>query len=609
MTSHIFLTFYFTNWAPTKKKILNNEYTSFDYQLMLDELPIEIWKKISGYLDSDDILNLMKTSKRMEFLKSDIIWKDIVKQNWFLTFYDFQSLTYNDSQEYEKIGSYYQLFRKLKFDDHHVIKVIDYMFDLNESKLNSVQLKLEGIYKNFRYYLPQLMREVRHLKPDDYNEINGRLAITRKQFDSYIKERSTNLRRIYIASKIIESFNLKKFYEFLKTFEIMTDNERPKDYETFYLQFSLCDPLFYDSLLIRHKIINETINEYNSIDFETNDGSNVKKVFKISEILMTQLEKQSGIILNYIEDGDTPEDVWLLSRLYMGDYEYPYPLLFLTIKKICSLVGLDQYVSLYFNYILIGNDNKTIYKFFKKEDELTVKFLQTNGNDNNFNNYENSSSDCILSGENGDVYEYESIFISSAWMEYGRRYKVYQIRDSQRHGHMINQIMCNSSSQLSFIGNNINSKMFYSILEFVYENKLGHNFITFYNRCLFMDEMKKSSDEKLFSLNELFRKETTNRMIEELKKDHFYEVDDKSTIGKFIDSRGSHGAIINVMRSNDDKIWYFIYSSNFGEELIREEHVDKDELLYIKPFVNALLCDDKIGKYFKSFDNGKFEAL
>ena len=169
-------------------------YFSFDNQLMLNELPIEIWKKISGYLDGKDLFNLIQTSKRMEFLKSDIIWKDVVKQNWFLSFYDFQSLTYNDFNEYEKYGSYYQLFRKLKFDDLHLIKVIDYMVDLNENNLNSAQLKLEGIYKNFKYYLPQLMRELRHLKPDDYNEINGRLAITQKQFDAHINERSKNLR-------------------------------------------------------------------------------------------------------------------------------------------------------------------------------------------------------------------------------------------------------------------------------------------------------------------------------------------------------------------------------------------------------------------------------
>ena len=54
---------------------------------MLDELPIEIWKDISEHLKDNDLLNLIKASKKMEFLKSDIIWKDIVKQNWFLTFF------------------------------------------------------------------------------------------------------------------------------------------------------------------------------------------------------------------------------------------------------------------------------------------------------------------------------------------------------------------------------------------------------------------------------------------------------------------------------------------------------------------------------------------
>ena len=73
---------------------------------MLDELPIEIWKKISVCLDDNDLLNLIKTSKRMESLKSDIIWKDTIKQNWFSTFYNFETLTYDDSNEYEKFGSY-----------------------------------------------------------------------------------------------------------------------------------------------------------------------------------------------------------------------------------------------------------------------------------------------------------------------------------------------------------------------------------------------------------------------------------------------------------------------------------------------------------------------
>ena len=399
---------------------------------MLNELPIEIWKKISGYLDGKDLFNLIQTSKRMEFLKSDIIWKDVVKQNWFLSFYDFQSLTYNDLNEYEKYGSYFQLFRKLKFDDLHLIKVIDYMVDLNENNLNSAQLKLQGTYKNFKYYLPQLMRELRHLKPDAYNEINGRLAITQKQFDAHIKERSKNLRRIYIASKIIESFNLKKFYEFLKTFELVTDNERPKDYETFYLQFSFCDPLFYDSLLIRHKIINETISEYNLGIFENDRKSNVNKVLKISEILIKNLNKQSGIIknLNGENETETSEDFWLLSRLYMGDYEQSYPLLFLIIRKVCSLVGLGQFVSLDFNYMLIENKNKKIYRLFKKSDGLKVEIFKKNADDSHDNNSENSNSTYTLNGKNGDVHDYDSSFISSAWFEYMRKYKANQIRDS-----------------------------------------------------------------------------------------------------------------------------------------------------------------------------------
>ena len=580
---------------------------------MLDELPIEIWKKISGYLDSDDILNLMKTSKRMEFLKSDIIWKDVVKQNWFLTFYDFQSLTYNDLNEYEKYGSYFQLFRKLKFDDLHLIKVIDYMVDLNENKLNSAQLKLQGTYKNFKYYLPQLMRELRHLKPDDYNEINGRLAITQKQFDAYFKERSTNLRRIYIASKIIKAYNSRKFYEFLKTFEIMIDSERPKDYETFYLKFSLCDPLFYDSLLIRDKIINETINEYNLIDFETSHGSNVKKVFKISKILINKLEKQDGFITDYIEqDVNDLDDAWLLSRLYMGDYEYPYPLLFLIIKKICSLVGLDQVVSLYFDYMLIENENKVVFKFCKRFDGLKVRVFRRNEDINNNNNNEDLNSTYTLNGENGDVYEYESIFISSVFAQRRKILEVNRIKDSKRYGHMINKTMYKAISQLSFIGNNLNPYMIIRVLALAHRDILEPEVITFFNRCLFMDEMKKSSDEKLFSLNELFRKETTTTMIEELKKDHFYEVDDKSTIGKHFDTMSKQGVIIKVMKSNEnDSLYYCTYSSHSYGGVVREDKFDETDfdIFYNKPFVNALLCDDKLGKYFKSFDNGKFEAL
>ena len=176
---------------------------------------------------------------------------------------------------------------------------------------------------------------------------------------------------------------------------------------------------------------------------------------------------------------------------------------------------------------------------------------------------------------------------------------------------MISQTICNLSSQLSLIGNNINSKMFYSILEFVYEYKLGPDFITLYNRCLFKDELKDGSFEVFFPIYDLFKKDNFGGRRLELNKRDIDEIHNKSFIGKYINLTGKNGVVIDIIKSNKDEIWYCIYSSDFGEEFIREEHVELNDhhILDTRPFVNALLCDDNLGKYFKSFDNGKFEAL
>ncbi|GMM47667.1 hypothetical protein DAPK24_042650 [Pichia kluyveri] len=531
----------------------------------------------------------------MEFLKSDIIWKDTIKRNWFLTFYNFESLTYNDSNEYKKIGSYFELFRKLKLDDHHVIKVIDYMFDLNENKLNSVQLKLEGIYKKFRYYLPQLMKEVRHFKPEDFIEINGRLVITQKQVNLYINERSNNLRRIYIASKVIEAYNSRKFYKFLRA-KKTCHLDRPKDYEPYYLLLSLCDPLFYDSLLIREKIINETVNRYNSTEFDYTYGSNVNKVIRIGEILLEKLHKQSGFFKS--DDSYTrysQDNVWLLSRIYMGDFDNPFPLILLTISKVCSLVGLGDYISLYCNYMLVENEDKKIYKLYGRNYKLKCDlFIE-----------KDSHSIFELKGENGfDVARLENIFYSSASLNKRNKVRTSKINYSVKYKHMIAYNHGRIHSQLSFVGKDIDKKLISNIIKLVYEKELLPHTINLFNKCLFEDVIEEFGNGFTLSLKRLFSMDKCNSLFENMLEFDYIEDFDRELIGRILCTNTSYGVITNVMVDKSGVRWCCVYSNEYGDQFIPDYCKGCS-----KHVLGILLNDDKLGKYFKSYKLGKFKAI
>ena len=570
---------------------------------MLDELPIEIWKDISEYLEDNDLLNLIEASKKMEFLKSDIIWKDIVKQNWFLTFYDFEFLIYDDTDEYKKCGSYYQLFGKLKFYDNHVIKVIDHMDDLNRDKLDSTQLNLEGIYKKFKYYLPQLMRESRHLKAEDFKEINGRLAITQSQFNAYTKERSTNLRRIYIASKIIKSINSRKFFEFLRFYEVFSDSERPTDYETFYLQFSFCDPLFYDSLLIRDKIINETINEYKSTDFGNNYGSNISKVYTIGKILLKNLKKQSGFIkVDESYTNHSGNSVWLLSRLYMGDFDDPFPLIYLSIGKICSLVGINECISLNSNFIGVQNENKNIYGLIRKKNGFGIVIFRR------LANVENNHLIKKWSGKNSpEIHEYEDIFFSYASMDNINTARISKINNSVEYEHMITNNHGRIHSQLLFVGKDIDRELILNITKLVYEKVLLTPTINLFNKCLFKTEIEEKSYEDTFGLSFLYPLEKHRDLISQCLLLGYLDDFTSPLIGTIISTKMSYGVVTNVMSSRWEELGYCVYSTEFGERYIYGDDVvnSRDNI----PVLETLLSDDSIGKYFRSYESGKFIGL
>ena len=120
------------------------------------------------------------------------------------------------------------------------------------------------LYNSFNYYLPQLMREQRHIKYSDYKEIDGERYITSKIFYNILNDRKPNLKRIYIATKLIESYNVFQLYKEFKNFQwgSLDGNNRGNDNETFYLKFSMIDPMFYDSIITRHNVIAKTLKRF-----------------------------------------------------------------------------------------------------------------------------------------------------------------------------------------------------------------------------------------------------------------------------------------------------------------------------------------------------------
>lgn len=611
---------------------------------MLSHFPLEIWVKISYNLDKFDIFYLSLTNKSMyNLMTSDSIWWPKIKKSWYMT--DYNEFTLNYKKKLKKNESCFNYFKRKKNDDKFAKKCIDLIenYKFNNLELDSkIKNKLNQIYNNFDDYLPYLLTESLHLTSS--LSFNNNL-INANDFINLQKRRNLKLNRIYIASNILEN---GKYFKSLKLIQNLLIN-LPNDLESILLILSLFDSRYYELLLIRHSVIKNVINNFNSVNFDQNTKP-IEKILFLVTILHKIIENKKSKILLYDQNlthnnKKTIEDLSIL-RFYCGDSEGTPLIKNAIIEKLCKLLNLDKFIEINESCIRILNDNKYFYLFIddnqmylKRENEvhpILKKFPMENPNylilknkilnKNNNNNYNlNERIKIIYLSKFFDYFN--DIIISRFDDLRGADQIIYQtIKNDKivtvlRNNYIQGQILCCGG----FVNRNA-----WILIKKIFNNEFNFNndlkLISFFNLPIIekINNELKFNNLNNFYLNDIFH-DLKWEEIEKIKrkKDIIWECEQLS-IGDIVwsDASQARGVIIEISDSLEDesnckKIGLFnantlkrkiiklkgsplftIFFGAYGFATFTRQYLKKDKT----DRVEGLLVYDLIGCWFSHYD-------
>lgn len=608
---------------------------------MLSQFPLEIWVKISYNLDKFDIFQLSLTNKSMyNIMTSDSIWWSKIRKSWYMTDYNEFTLTYK--KKLKKNESCFDYFKRKKNDDKFVKNCIDlienYKFKNLELDLK-IKEKLIKIYNNFDDYLPYLLSESLHLTISSFNNN----LINANDFINLQKRRNLKLNRIYIASNILEN---GKYFKCLKLIQNSLIN-LPNDLESVLLILSLFDSRYYELLLIRHSVIKNVINNFNSVNFDQNTKP-VEKILFLVTILHRIIENKKCKILLYNQNQNqtqkkTIEDLSIL-RFYCGDSDGTPLIKNAIIEKLCKLLNLDRFIEINESCIRISNENKYLYLFIddnqmylKNENEvhpILKKFPMENPN---YLILKNKISNNNLIEKKKIVYlskffDYFSDIIISRFDDFrGADQIVYQkIKNDKivtvlRNNYIQGQILCCGG----FVNRNgwiLIKKIFNN--EFNFDNDL--KLISFFNLPILEKEKKNDSNYQINNLNDFYLNGIFHDLkweeiekIKEKKKEIIWECEQLS-IGDIVwsDASQARGVIIEISDSLEDELnskdiglnnaytlkrkiiklkgtsLFTIFFGAYGFATFTRQYLKKDKT----DRVEGLLVYDLIGCWFSHYD-------
>ena len=593
---------------------------------MNDKLPLELWKKIYDYVNEEEFHDLNNQYSNLSSTEVESIWKNYIKKHYFLTFYDHTTMQFNCQKDYKLYGSsYYQLLLKLQKDDSFVKDLIDFYCILinNDNNAMSSGSLIESmnnqLYNSFNYYLPQLMREQRHVRYSDHKEIKGERYITSKTFYNILDDRKSNLKRIYIATKLIESYNIYRLYKEFENFHwgSLNVNNRGDDNETFYLKFSMIDPMFYDSLITRHNVIAKTLKNFKPVEDSNYTPPASIQVSNLTKVLLKELKKQRSFHRN--DDDDTKSELnfpspIFLSRTYMGEFDLPFRLIPLIVRKLCKNLGYYNRTRLEEGFLRILNeDNNSTYI-------LTVigeEFRSFGHHALNLKSYVEYGSDESTNAINEQGLDYENYFnnenIIAKQGDLPNLIKIEKIEVNNEE-FVIAKSKYGLQSELTMIGKKIPWKLFNQWKKMTIYRVFQPRLINLFNKCLYKDsEFNDDLKDDWFSYKNLISRERicefNNSTVHEYALKAEYERYGKYEIGEIVKlNTGKFGVITNIIAINGTQtseciVQYLIQIDADTEYSVRGDCFSRND---IKGAIDNLLSFDIWGKWFTGFDGEKF---
>lgn len=320
---------------------------------------VEIWVRISKHLRKEDIFRLSLTNHRFYILlTSNDIWYPRIKNTWFLC--DYNDLEMTHKRRMKMNETYFQYFQRKKRDDAFVIGLISDILNFGgtQDESDSIESRMEEVYKNFKKYLPCLLNMTYHITTSLFR--SSRNCILLYDFNSWQYNRSSKLDTIYTASKIIENCQL---YDMLK-FVAGIESNPPKDLESLFVKLSCFDTSYYELIFQRQSTIKSTVASYKEWHEKNLDSSVQRKIVTLNALLHAVIRskrKRLDKFDTFISPDPTYEDASIL-RFYSGDYVTSIPIVVNSIvEKLANMVGLGEFIEINENCIKITENGENSY--------------------------------------------------------------------------------------------------------------------------------------------------------------------------------------------------------------------------------------------------------
>lgn len=280
--------------------------------LNVTEFPVEVWYLICNRLNVVDILSLIRCNQKLSWLlRSDPIWRNIVKKRWY------QDIFWPGIERMMPKELYYKvyLFRSMK--DSKLRSQIQRMIKLGYNYDWIIQIFNEGPWM----YIPELLR----LRNHSFIWHSGRKRV------NILRERLDNLKTVYIASSVLQSIQFYLCFNSLT--KVFALNELPSSRESFLMEFGSFDPEYFELLTNRSNVITRIVNS-SKREIDTIPGcSRLRKVL----IVISYLRKL--ISPNYITTNPSIEDMMVL-RNYLSGSHWQTPVLNAIVQKICLALNI-----------------------------------------------------------------------------------------------------------------------------------------------------------------------------------------------------------------------------------------------------------------------------
>ena len=590
---------------------------------MSNKLPTEVWMKIANFIDEEEFHELSNKYDNLSSPEFENIWKNYIKKHYFLTFYDYTTMQYNCQEDYQFNGnSYYQLLLELQRDDSFVKDLIDLYIILLNNDTNTmssgslIESMNNQLYNSFNYYLPQLMREQRHIKYSDYKEIDGERYITSKNFYNILDDRKPNLKRIYIATKLIESFNVYQMYGSFKNFKwgSLNDNNRGNDNETFYFKLSMIDPMFYDSIITRHNVISNTLKTFTPVKYGTYTPPTSIQVSNLTNLVLKELKKQRSFQRN--DDTELklnfPSPIFL-SRTYMGEFDVPFRLVTLIARKLCKKLG-------YYNRTRLDDGTLTILNDDTNRSYLLIilgdEFRSIGHHALNITNNLGYGPNHLTNAINEQGLNYENYFNDEKVIEKQKdlpdSIEIKKINKNNEE-YVIAKSEYGEQSDLTMIGKKIPWELFNQWKKMTINGEFQPRMINLFSKCLYQDsELDDELRDYWFSYKNLISRERTsiydNSKVSEYALNSEYEKFGNYEIGEIVRLNfGKFGVITNKIAISTETsvcfVHYLIQTDADTEYSVRGDCFSRND---IKGAIDNLLSFDIWGKWFTGFDGEKF---